>query len=293
MARVRAREALPPVAAPTAHRSSRTVLVRFARYRLAMIGLLIVGLLAAAGAFAPVITPVVPSAITEEPLRAPTRARLMGTDNLGRDVFSQFLFGARVTLMVAVSAVLISTVTGTIVGMVAGYYGGLADELLMRSTEFFQVIPRFLLAILLAAVFGASLWSIILVIGGLSWPLTARLVRAEYLTLRKFEFVEAARAVGASDGYIMWREILPNALPPIVVNTSLEVGRAILLEAGLSFIGLGDPERMSWGTMLHNAQPFLRHAWWMMVFPGVGISLAVWAINIVGDGVNSALSPRS
>jgi len=246
----------------------------------------------ALGLAAPLIAPAGPAAIIAEPFAGPSRVHVMGTDNLGRDVFSQFLYGARTTIFVALLAVSISTVIGTLTGVIAGYYRGTADELLMRTTEFFQVIPRFLLALVLAAIFGASIWNIILVIGGLSWPLAARLTRSEFLALRKLDFVEAARAIGASDSRVMWREILPNALPPIVVNASLEVGRAILLEAGLSFIGLGDPQGMSWGTMIYNAQPFLRNAWWLVLFPGLGIFLVVWAANALGDGLNAALNPR-
>jgi peptide/nickel transport system permease protein len=162
----------------------------------------------------------------------------------------------------------------------------------MRVTEFFLVIPRFFLVLVMVALFGNSVWHVILVIGILSWPVTARLVRVEFLSLREKEFVEGSRAVGASDPRIILRHILPNAFPPIVVSGSLQIARAILMEAGLSFLGLGDPNQASWGVMLYNAQRFLRQAWWTAAFPGLAIFFIVMGFNLVGDGLNDALNPR-
>ncbi len=176
----------------------------------------------------------------------------------------------------------------------AGYRekGGPRFSILMRITELFQVLPRFFLALLIIALFGGGIDRVILVIGILSWPPTARLVRAEFLSLKQREFVEAARALGQSNLAISFREILPNALPPAIVTGSLDVAQAILLEASLSFFGLGDPNLVSWGGMLNSAQAFLRQAWWMSVFPGTAILLSVLAFNLFGDGVNDALNPR-
>jgi peptide/nickel transport system permease protein len=216
----------------------------------------------------------------------------MGTDDLGRDILSGVLWGARVSIAVGLLAALTSTVIGVVIGAAAGFYGRTLDDVLMRVTEFFLVIPRFFLVLVMVALFGNSVWHVILVIGILSWPVTARLVRVEFLSLREKEFVEGSRAVGASDPRIILRHILPNAFPPIVVSGSLQIARAILMEAGLSFLGLGDPNQASWGVMLYNAQRFLRQAWWTAAFPGLAIFFIVMGFNLVGDGLNDALNPR-
>jgi peptide/nickel transport system permease protein len=216
----------------------------------------------------------------------------MGTDDLGRDVLAGVVHGARTSLRVGFLATAISLAIGVTLGAVAGYHGGGIDSVLTAVTEWVQVIPRFFLALLLVALWGATTWNIVVAIGILSWPLTARLARAEFLALKQREFVTAARAVGLSDGRIMLRQILPNALAPLVVNASLEVGNAILLEAGMSFLGLGDPQAVSWGSMLFNAQGFFRRAWWMSVFPGAAIFCTVLSLNLVGDGLNQSLNVR-
>lgn len=267
---------------------------RFQRSRLGVVGLAVLVLFLVLAAGSSHIAPYGARATGVGPSFAPpSLSHVMGTDNLGRDVFSRFLSGCRISLSVGAFAALASTAIGLLIGMFAGYFGGKIDNVLMRLTEFFQTIPRFFLAMIAVALFGASIWNIIFAIAILSWPVTARLVRAEYLSLRHREFADAARVVGVSTFGILVVELLPNAIGPVIVNGSLQVAQAILLEAGLSYLGLGDPGNASWGVMLYEAQPSLRDAWWMSVFPGVGIFLVVLSLNLVGDGINDALSPRA
>jgi len=265
---------------------------KYARNRPAVVGLAIVLLFAALGLLAPWLATFGPLSTGPHSFRPPDATYRLGTDDLGRDILSGVLFGARVSIAVGLLAALTSTVIGVIIGAAAGYYGRTLDDLLMRVTEFFLVIPRFFLVLVMVALFGNSLWHVILVIGILSWPVTARLVRVEFLALREKEFVESSRAAGASDLRIILRHILPNAIAPIVVSGSLQIARAILMEAGLSFLGLGDPNQSSWGVMLYNAQRFLRQAWWTAAFPGFAIFFIVMGFNLVGDGLNDALNPR-
>ena len=265
---------------------------KFSRNRPAVLGLGVVLFFLALGLLATWLAPFGPLATGPHSFRPPDATYHMGTDDLGRDILSGVLWGARVSIAVGLLAALTSTAIGVIIGAAAGYYGRRLDDLLMRVTEFFLVIPRFFLVLVMVALFGNSIWHVILAIGILSWPVTARLVRVEFLALREKEFVESSRAAGASDLRIILRHILPNAIAPIVVSGSLQVARAILMEAGLSFLGLGDPNQISWGVMLFNAQRFLRRAWWTSTFPGLAIFLLVMGFNLVGDGLNDALNPR-
>jgi peptide/nickel transport system permease protein len=223
---------------------------------------------------------------------APSLDCLFGSDDLGRDMFVRMARGAQVSLIVGFAAALCSISIGVLIGAVSGYVGGVVDELLMRISEGFQIIPQFFLAILIVAVFGPSLMKIVIVIGVLSWPSTARIVRAEFLRLRSTDFVAAAQVAGASRTRIICKEILPNALPPVIVNASLQIASAILTEANLSFLGLGDPDKISWGQLLFSAQPFLAQAWWMAVFPGCAILITTLGFNLLGDGLNDLLDPR-
>jgi len=226
------------------------------------------------------------------PFEQPSSRFLMGTDDLGRDIFSGVAHGARISLMVGFSAALTATLIGVLIGSIAGYWGGVVDDLLMRTADLFQSIPRLLFALVIVALFGNSVWNVVMVIGILSWPRTGRLVRAEFLRLRNEEFVLSAKAAGASSIRIIFRQILPNVFHIVTVTASLEIGAAIIIEAGLSFLGAGDPNLLSWGRMLYNAQAFLRRAWWPAVFPGCAIFLAVLSLNMVGDGLNDALNPK-
>ncbi len=257
-----------------------------------VVGFAIILALALVAACADLIAPANPFSLSRDSLRPPGAQHLMGTDDLGRDIFSGVVYGSRVSLLVGFLTAGASTLVGILIGGIAGYYGGKLDDLLMRLTEFFMVIPRFFLALVIIALFGSSIWGIILVLAILSWPMTARLFRAEVLRLKSQEFVIAARAMGCGDLRILFEQILPNALSPVIVNISVQVAYAIILEAGLSFLGLGDPASMSWGVMLANAQQFLRQAWWTATFPGLAIFLAVLGFNLVGDGLTDALNPR-
>lgn len=219
-------------------------------------------------------------------LSPPSRRHLMGTDNLGRDLATGIVHGARTSMTVVLSVVAISAVIGIAVGAIAGFRGGFLDDLLMRIAELFQVVPRFFLALLVIAFFGPGLGKLILLLGLTSWPFLARVVRAEAISLKKREFVEAARATGATDARILVRRIIPNLMPVAVVVIALFASRVIMIEAGLAFLGLGDQNRISWGGLANNAQQFLQLAWWMAVFPGLAILMTVLGLTLLGDAVN-------
>ncbi len=266
---------------------------RYRRSPLALAGLALALLLVAVAALAPALAPHDPLSTSMDSLRPPgTRGHPLGTDDLGRDVLSGVIWGSRVSLIVGVTAAATALAIGIVVGALAGFYGRWADALLMRVTELFQTVPRFVLALLVVAVFGRGIEKLILVIGVLSWPQAARLVRGQFLAQQGAPYVDAARALGLPGWRIMLGEVLPNVLAPVVVVGSLDVAQAILLEASLGFFGLGDPNLVSWGGMLNQAQAYLRAAWWMSVFPGLGIALAVLGFNLVGDGLNDAINPR-
>lgn len=216
----------------------------------------------------------------------------LGTDLMGRDLAAGLLHGARVSLLVGLSAAAISLVIGIAVGAAAGFYRGGVDAVLTRATEFFQTIPAFLLAIILVAVLKPTVGTIVLALGVTSWTSVARLVRAEFISLREREFVRASVALGASDAHLILREILPNAWTPVVVSTGLLVANAILSEAGLSFLGLGDPNRVSWGSMVGLGRDALRTAWYMTAIPGLAIVLTVLGLNLLSDALHAALNPR-
>ncbi|NRB03012.1 MAG: ABC transporter permease [Rhodobacteraceae bacterium] len=216
----------------------------------------------------------------------------LGTDYLGRDIVAGLLSGGGPTLTVGASAAAITMVIGLLLGATAGYFGGWVDNLLMRVTEFFQVLPALLFAMVLVTLFTPSLFVIALAIGVVSWPQTARLTRAEFLKIKELEYITAARASGTPTWRIMWRFILPNAAPPLIVSATLTVGVAILFEAGLSFLGLGDPNVMSWGLMIGANREYILDAWWPVTIPGLMIFLTVFSVSLIGDGLNDAFNPR-
>jgi peptide/nickel transport system permease protein len=266
---------------------------QFRRHRLGLFGLAVVVVLAAVALAAPLLAPHDPFTTSRASFRPPgTPGHLLGTDHLGRDVLSGIIWGARVSLIVGLAAAATATLIGVLIGAIAGYFGGVLDEVLMRITELFQIIPRFVLALIVVAFFGSGLVNLILVIGVLSWPQTARLVRSQYLRHRTLPYVDAARVLGMRPWRIIFVEVLPNVAAPVIVVASLDIAQAILLEASLGFFGLGDPNLRSWGGMLNTAQQYVQRAWWMSIFPGAAISLAVLGFNLLGDGLNEATDPR-
>ncbi|HEY4075920.1 MAG TPA: ABC transporter permease [Rhizomicrobium sp.] len=242
---------------------------------------------------APLIFAHGPFTIVGMPLLAPgTPGLLAGSDVLGRDMAVGLAYGARISLLVGITSTIGALGIGVLLGALAGYHGGMVDDLLMRVTEFFQIIPSFVLLMVLVAFLQPSLASTVIGIALISWPQVARVVRGEFLSLRNREFVEAARTLGERDTHIIFVQILPNALAPIVVVSSMMVGSAILTESALSFLGLGDPNLLSWGSMIGGSRSAMWVAWWTTVLPGLAIMVTVLALNFIGDGLNDALNPR-
>jgi len=266
---------------------------RYKKNRPAIVGLIIILLILLNAIFADSLAPYDPWEYNfGEKLKPPSWGHLMGTDHFGRDVFSRVIYGSRVSLLIGLLAALITITVGVLLGAISGYFGGVIDNIIMRVTELFLVIPTFFLILLIVAVFGGSIWNVIGVIGITTWPGTARVVRASFLSLKEKEFVEAARLIGSNDFRLIFKHILPNAMGPVLVLTSLRVASSILAEAGLSFLGLGDVNHITWGQLLYKAQLYMRISWWSAVFPGLMIFIAVLAFNLVGDGLTDALNPR-
>lgn len=255
-------------------------------------GALVTLLVLVVAALADVLAPYDPLSPVGPSLASPSSTYLMGTDALGRDLFSGVVYGARTSMVIAVSVGAVALVLGVLVGGVSGYAGGRIDDVLMRFTEVVQVMPRFFLAILAAAFFGSGQLTLILVLGLTSWVILARVIRAEVLSLKSREYVESARTQGASGGRILFREILPNALPVGVIYLALLLAFIILIEASLGFLGLSDPNAVSWGYLAGQAQRFLRVAWWLSLFPGLAITVTVLGLNLLGDGLTDALGRR-
>lgn len=223
----------------------------------------------------------------------PSAVHLMGTDQLSRDIFSRLLYGARISLSIGLLAVGISVTVGTLLGAVAGYLGGWVDVVVMRAVDMFMAFPRLVLLIAIVAFFDYSIFLIIVALALTQWPFTTRVVRGEMLSLREREFTDAARALGFSRTRIIFRHLLPNAMAPVIVAATLGIGNTIILEAGLSFLGLGvRPPASSWGIMVAAGRSYLSDAWWIATFPGLAIVFVVLAINLMGDGLRDALDPR-
>lgn len=271
-----------------------TLWKRFITNRGALLGLAILIAVILVALLAPVLYPRGPWAMVQRPFLVPftTDGLPLGTDTLGRDVLAGLVYGARVSLLVGLVSTVMALLIGVPLGALAGFYGKWVDEGAMRFTEFFQTIPNFALAIVLVAILEPTLTSITIAIAIVSWPPVARLVRAEVMSVTKREYVDAARLAGLSNMHILIRQVLPNTVSPIIVMASLMVATAILLESSLSFLGLGDPNIMSWGFQIGAARTVIRSAWWLSFFPGVAIVLTVLALNLIGEGLNDALNPH-
>ncbi len=281
---------LPPPAAPRALVLWR----RFRRNRAAVLGLVLFAAVVVAAALAGIITPGDPLRRAGAPLVAPfvDAATPWGTDQLGRDTLAGILHGARISLLIGVVATLISIGIGITIGALSGFFGGWVDDVLMRVTEAFQTIPSFVLLLTLVAIFGSSIQTIVIAIGVVSWTAPARMVRAEFMSLRGREFVDAARNLGVGNLSLIFREILPNALPPVIVFASVVMATSILMESALAFLGLGDPNFASWGNMIGQGRAVLRTDPHCTVIPGIAILLTVLSFSLMGEGLNDALNPR-
>lgn len=266
----------------------------FVESRMGPIGLGILVFVALVAIFAPLIAPDGPFKLGAPRLLAPgEEGYILGTDHLGRDMLAQIVYGARVSLIIGLVAASISLVVGVVIGSIAGYYGGWVDILLSRLTDMFLIIPAFFLIIVIVATLGSGIVYVMIVIGLTAWPASARLMRAQALSLRERTFIQALRAVGESSPRILVKHIIPNGIQPLIANASLDIASAILIEAGLSFIGLGDPNQATWGRMIYDGRATITTAWWVSVMPGIAIILTVLGFYLVGDGISYVLNPRS
>ncbi len=266
---------------------------RFKRNKLALFGLLMLAFFALIAIFAPLLSPYDPSAIVESDTLSPSLGHFFGTDDLGRDVFSRAVYGARISLSVGFIAVVISIIIGTIFGAISGYYGGIIDASIMRFVDIMLAFPSIFLILAIQTMLTPNIYNVMVVIGLTSWMGVARLIRGEFLTIKERQFVEAARATGAGDMRIIFRHVLPNSIAPLIVAGTLGMAGAIVTESALSFLGLGvQPPMPSWGNMLMDSQAYLVDAPWMAVIPGVLILIAVLSLYFVGEGLREAWSPR-
>lgn len=266
---------------------------RFSRNKSAMLGFAILCVIFIMALASPFLFDGSPFEISGKPITPPlSDGYLFGTDTLGRDVASGVVHGARTTLLIGIVATGVAVTLGLIVGGTSGFFGGKVDAILMRMTEFFQTIPSFLFAIVLVAVLGPTITNVIIAIAAVTWPPVARLARGEFLSMRNREYVQACVCAGVQDWKIILQHILPNAAPAIIVTASLMIANAVLIESSLSFLGLSDPNVMTWGLIIGAGRVALRTAWWVCAIPGIAILLTALAINLVGDGLNDSLNPR-
>lgn len=256
------------------------------------IGLVLLSIIVLAALFAPLIAPYNPYSLNNDLVQTPNISHILGTDGLGRDVFSGILYGARTSLLIGVVAALISAIIGTIIGGIAGYFRGRVDAVLNEFINVFLMIPTFFLILMTVALFGSNIFNVIIVIGVTMWTGNARLMRAQALSLRERTFITSLEATGFNKFYILFKHIIPNGIFPIIANTTMNISAAILTEAGLSFLGLGDPNVISWGQMVFQGKSYLATGWWISTFSGLAIVVTVLAFYLVGDGLNKILSPK-
>ena len=257
-----------------------------------MLGLIFLLVLLAIAFFGPMVAPFNPKVLNDDLLAPPGDLYRLGTDNLGRDVFSQVLYGAKTSLEIGFTAAMISAVIGVIFGGIAGFYGGLADRILNEIMNIFLMLPTFFLILLIIATFGSSMFNVMVVIGLTSWVGNARLMRAQAKAIRERTFIKSSIAMGESRFSILIRHVLPNGIFPIIANTTMNISGAILTEAGLSFLGLGDPNVVSWGQVISNGKGYLPKAWWITTFPGIMTIFTVLTFFLIGEGLNRVLSPK-
>lgn len=281
-----------PGALAQAWGSFRTAAAHIARTRHGAAGCAILLMLTLVASFAPLIAPYAPLQQAQASLAPPSWQNFFGTDNTGRDIFSLLIYGTRTSLAIGLGAALGALIVGGAVGMLAGYFRGAVESVLMRVVELFQALPVIVVVLFTVALFGSSFWLLLIAVVLAIWPLEARLVYGQFIRLRGMDFVAAARVVDLSTTHIMLREILPNALQPVIVQVALDASIAILIEAGLGFLGLSDPNMVSWGQILHVAQDYMTVAWWTSLFPGAAICLAVVGFNLFADGLNEVFDPR-
>ncbi|GLR55880.1 peptide/nickel transport system permease protein [Rhizobium sp. BK226] len=278
----------------TAWRGLRRELKVFLSNPNALFGVAFLLVVALSALLAPLIYPGDPMEMVARPFLWPGQNATypLGTDSMGRDVLAGILHGARISLTVGIAATLLGLSAGILIGAVAGYFGGLVDDILVKFVEIFQTIPSFVLLVVLVAIAQPTTGTVTVAIAIVSWPTVARLTRAEFRAIREKDYVLAARSLGFGHARIIFREILPNALPPLIVTSSVMVASAILMESALSFMGLGDPNRVSWGSMIGAGRDVIRTAWYLTALPGLAIVFTVLALNLIGDGLNDALNPR-
>jgi peptide/nickel transport system permease protein len=264
---------------------------RYRADRSAVVGLAIVAVTLLVALSAPLLSPYSPFSLQQGVLQPPSPGYWFGTDQVGRDVLSNLIYGTRVALIFAIGVAGISLIMGVILGSIPGYFGGWIDDVFSRVIEVFLMIPQFILVVTVVALFGNNILYTMIIVGLTIWPTNAKITRAQVLTLKQRTFVRAVAASGAGHGRILFRHILPNGVHPVIANSTLQMAHAILFEASISFFGLGDPSFVSWGQLLYLAN-LHRSAWWMALFPGLCIVILVLGFNFVGDGINAALNPR-
>ena len=257
-----------------------------------ILGLAMLGAIFLIAIASPLLAPGDPFRMDATPFLPPGGGHLLGTDNIGRDVFALMVHGTKVSLLFAFGAAGVSLVMGMVLGGIAGYYGGIIDDVISRLSDAFLIIPRLFLIIVIVALFGSQLWMVVFVIGATLWPANARIMRAQVMSLRSRGFVQAARVAGGGDGAIIFGQIAPNSLGPVLANSVLQMAYAVLTEASLAFLGLGDPNVPSWGQILHSGQNYLSSAPWLMIFPGLALAVLLLSLHLVGTALVEALNPK-